>query len=199
MKIARLAFLATLTLPFMMTEATAQKTHVVMGTATPGGGFPLVRRRRGGDHQRDRPIACGRAAQHQGQRREHPAARGRQARYRSGGRRAGLRGLRGHRPPTDQSEDHHGDLFQPGHVRGERRQPGEIAARSGRQADRLGDARLRPDAVVALRARWPRPRPREGFHRGLPRACRRRAGDGGSTAASPRCGAAASAGRASPR
>jgi TRAP transporter TAXI family solute receptor len=41
MKIARLAFLAALTLPLMTTAAPAQKTHVVMGTATPGGGFPL--------------------------------------------------------------------------------------------------------------------------------------------------------------
>ena len=41
MKIARLAFVAALTLPVMMSTASAQKTHVVMGTATPGGGFPL--------------------------------------------------------------------------------------------------------------------------------------------------------------
>ncbi len=41
MKIARLAFLAALTVPFMTTAASAQKTNVVMGTATPGGGFPL--------------------------------------------------------------------------------------------------------------------------------------------------------------
>jgi uncharacterized protein len=41
MKIARLAFLAALTVPFMTTSASAQKTNVVMGTATPGGGFPL--------------------------------------------------------------------------------------------------------------------------------------------------------------
>jgi hypothetical protein len=41
MKIARLAFLAALTVPFMTTTASAQRTNVVMGTATPGGGFPL--------------------------------------------------------------------------------------------------------------------------------------------------------------
>jgi TRAP transporter TAXI family solute receptor len=41
MKIARLAFLAAITVPLMMTTATAQKTNVVLGTATPGGGFPL--------------------------------------------------------------------------------------------------------------------------------------------------------------
>src|SRR4029450_12826489 len=41
MKIARLAFLAALTVPFMMTTASALKTNIVMGTATPGGGFPL--------------------------------------------------------------------------------------------------------------------------------------------------------------
>ena len=41
MKIARLAFLAALTVPFMTTAASAQKTNVVLGTATPGGGFPL--------------------------------------------------------------------------------------------------------------------------------------------------------------
>jgi uncharacterized protein len=38
---ARLAILATLTSAIMMTTASAQKTHVVLGTATPGGGFPL--------------------------------------------------------------------------------------------------------------------------------------------------------------
>src|SRR5262245_1536829 len=41
MKFARLAILATLTSVVMMTTASAQKTHVVLGTATPGGGFPL--------------------------------------------------------------------------------------------------------------------------------------------------------------
>src|SRR4029077_20969707 len=41
MKFARLAFVAALTLSFIMSTASAQKTQVVMGTATPGGGFPL--------------------------------------------------------------------------------------------------------------------------------------------------------------
>ena len=41
MTFARLAILATLTSAVMMTTASAQKTHVVLGTATPGGGFPL--------------------------------------------------------------------------------------------------------------------------------------------------------------
>ena len=41
MKIARLAFLAALTVPVMMSTASAQKTNVSMATATPGGGFPL--------------------------------------------------------------------------------------------------------------------------------------------------------------
>jgi uncharacterized protein len=41
MKIARLVFVATLAVTAMMTTAAAQKTNVVLGTATPGGGFPL--------------------------------------------------------------------------------------------------------------------------------------------------------------
>lgn len=41
MKFNRLAFLAALTLPAMMTTAAARKTNVLMATATPGGGFPL--------------------------------------------------------------------------------------------------------------------------------------------------------------
>jgi TRAP transporter TAXI family solute receptor len=41
MKFARLAYLTALTVLIMTTTATAQKTQVVLGTATPGGGFPL--------------------------------------------------------------------------------------------------------------------------------------------------------------
>jgi uncharacterized protein len=41
MMIARLALLAALALPLMMTPAHAQRTNVSMATATPGGGFPL--------------------------------------------------------------------------------------------------------------------------------------------------------------
>ncbi len=181
MKIARLAFVAALTLPVMMTTASAQKTHVVMGTATPGGGFPLF----GDDaaaetiNETDTSLAV-ETAQHQGQRREHPAARRRQDRHRPGGGRAGLRGLRGHRPRADQPEDHHRDLFQPRHVRGEGRQPGEVAARPDRQADRLGHARVRPDA--ARRATSPTgsaSTARRISSRIYLEQGRRRAGDGG--------------------
>src|SRR5262245_44816966 len=41
MKIARLLFVMTLTVTVMTTAAAAQKINVVLGTATPGGGFPL--------------------------------------------------------------------------------------------------------------------------------------------------------------
>ena len=82
------------------------------------------------------------------------------------------------RAPT-KLQDHPGDLFQPRHVRGARRQPGEEPARSHRQADRLGHAGVGADAARALRHRRARPRPREGFPAALSGKGRRRPADGG--------------------
>ena len=62
-------------------------------------------------------------------------------------------------------------------VRGD--SPAKQPARSGRQAGRLGHARLGADAARPLRHRRARPRPREGFPAALSREGRRRAGDGG--------------------
>ena len=66
------------------------KTTISSGTATPGGGFPLYGNAFAEIMNAADPDACDRAAQHQGQQREHSAAGRRQARHRAGRGRAVL-------------------------------------------------------------------------------------------------------------
>ena len=60
------------------------KTTISLGTATPGGGFPVYGDAFAEADERGRSDALDRAAQYQGQHREHSAAGGRQARSRAG-------------------------------------------------------------------------------------------------------------------
>ncbi len=64
-----------------------QKTTISLGTATPGGGFPLFGNAFAQVMNDADPTLVNRAAQHQGQLREYSAARSRSARYRAGCRR----------------------------------------------------------------------------------------------------------------
>ncbi len=71
----------------------ASKTSISFATATPGGGFPLYGNAFAEVMNAADPTLLDRAAQHQGQQREHSAAGGRQGRYRDRGGRAFLRGF----------------------------------------------------------------------------------------------------------
>ena len=108
------------------------KDHDQPGHRDAGRRLSAVRQRLCRHHERRRSVAFDRAAQHQGQQREHSAAGKGRARYRAGRRRTRLRSLHGHRPAGDPSEDPDRDLFQPRHVRGARGQPVQDHSRSRR-------------------------------------------------------------------
>src|SRR5258708_3573274 len=67
-----------------------QKTTISLGAATPGGGFPLYGNAFAEVLNEAESDALDRAAQHQGQHREYPAAGSRPARHRAVHRRTGL-------------------------------------------------------------------------------------------------------------
>jgi hypothetical protein len=97
------------------------KTTISLGTATPGGGFPLY-----GNafaevmNAADATLAI-EPRNTKGSNENIPLLEAGGARYRAGRRRAFLRGLHGHRTAGDPAENPHRDVFEPGHVRGARR------------------------------------------------------------------------------
>ena len=165
-------------LPLAFAAHAAEKTIVSLGTATPGGGFPVYGEAVAATINEADATPGGAAAEHQGQRREHPAAGGRPARYRPRAGRGCAGGAQRHRPAGRRSAHPGGHVCDARHVRGARGQPLPHDRGSQGQAGSVRRQGLRPGAAGALRARRPGARPEQGLRGDLPRARRRRTGDG---------------------
>ena len=162
------------------------KTTISLGTATPGGGFPVYGNAFAEVMNAADPTLSIEPRNTKGSNENIPLLEAGRARYRAGGGRAFLRGLHGHRAGGDQAEDPDRDVFQPGHVRGARRQPLQDHSRSRRPAGGVRRQGLGPADPVALHARRHRAEAGRGFQVDLSRPRRRRPGHG---AGRPRRGA----------
>ena len=155
-----------------------EKTTLVLGTATPGGGFPVYGAAFAETVNEVDPTLSVQPRNTRGQHREHSADRGRPARHRAGHRRAALRSDQRDRARAGQADPDHCDVLDPGHVRRPRRQPASQHRRPGRQAGRVRRKGLGPGDPRALCARRPRLRHGEGLPGGLSGSRRRRPDDG---------------------
>ena len=166
-------------LALVSAPAGAQSPPLKLGTATPGGGFPVYGAAFDQGDQGRRSDLRDRGGEHQGQHRERAVARGRQARPRAGPGR-GRRRTSSPAPaaPPSALKIVTRDVCLARHVRRAGRQPLSPHRRSQGQAGRLGRARLGSRHPGPLRRGRHRLRSREGFRAGLSRARGRRSGNG---------------------
>ena len=167
-------------------KAISRKTAISLGTATPGGGFPLYGNAFAEVMNAADPTLSIEPRNTKGSNENIPLLEAGQLDIALVAGEPAYEAFMGLGRPATTAENPHRDVFLARHVRGACRQPLQDHPRSRRPAGRVRRQGLGPADPVALHARRPRPEAGRGFQVDLSRPCRRRAGDG---AGRPRRGA----------
>ena len=154
------------------------KTTISLGTATPGGGFPLYGNAFAEVMNAADPTLSIEPRNTKGSNENIPLLEAGQLDIALVAGEPSYEAFMGIGRPRDPPENPDRDVFQPRHVRGARRQPLQDHSRSRRQAGRVRRQGLGPADPVALHARRPRAEAGRGFQVDLSRPRRRRPGDG---------------------
>ena len=165
-------------LPLAFAAGASGKTIVSLGTATPGGGFPVYGEAVAATINEIDPTLEVKPQNTMGSAENVPHAGSRQARHRAGAGRGGARGLQRHRPAAGGPAHPVRHVRDARHVRRARRQPLSQHRRPQGQAGRLRRQGLGAGAACRLHARRARARSRPRLPGDLSRPRRRRAGDG---------------------
>ena len=150
------------------------RPQISLGTATPGGGFPVYGNAFAEIMNAADPALSIEPRNTKGSNENIPLLESDQLDIALVAGEPVLRSLHGHRAGGDKAENPHRDVFQSRHVRGARRQSLQDDQGSGRPAGRVRRQGLRPADPVALHARRHRPEAGRGLQVDLSRPRRRR-------------------------